>query len=542
MSHDQKVSYKFNEEGGNNLKPEFVYSLIEIRQLLANSCKLPYIFFPNEDDEVYGLTDENPKKHIVRNDCIFNELNKNINFTSDGTLTFRSNPSVDSLTDPIKCTYYKHSGLSEQPFEIEKDTPVKVPYYNFAFSCVRNGIVEFLKPFVNFAKIPKNFPGESIAVMFLPSINHKLFMKKMPKSKKFMKDNQFDFAQIMSKKEPRPLQDLLLQLGVTSEKNVFQIAKEHNFTTFFSGPQQIRDLIDVDFDTTDHRNFISQFLIDDRLCLKDGRKLVNDQLEKMSAFLTSTSDNKVFSALFLDEYGTPKSSIDSELSEMFVMLNYSKIFENTTLIVTSYDLSDKDVSHENDKYPLFAVRFSDKFMTAYKDKLYFLRMNFHRLLSSLHFNHMLNELINPNAEGLTSSPFVVQPTWRNCVSEGISEYSCICMNMNLSSEYPDKSEKDFIETLRARFTSEVKKRKCVKAFRIEDYNFFYDYSLNTSKEVRGVELTGFVDIKGLSGEKTMMLKKMFTFKKNFESFQSFDTARVIVGHEVNIGIASMCDL
>ncbi|EGT55210.1 hypothetical protein CAEBREN_32359, partial [Caenorhabditis brenneri] len=420
----------------------FPSSMILMCSLLSKFVKLLANSF-------YGLTDENPKKHIVRNDCIFNELNKNINFTSDGTLTFRSKPSVDSLTDPIKCTYYKHSGLSEQPFE--KDTPVKVPYYNFAFSCVRNGIVEFLKPFVNFAKIPKNFPGESIAVMFLPSINHKLFMKKMPKSKKFMKDNQFDFAQIMSKKEPRPLQDLLLQLGITSEKNVFQIAKEHNFTTFFSGPQQIRDLINVDFDTTDHRNFISQFLIDDRLCLKDGRKLVNDQLEKMSAFLTSTSDNKVFSALFLDEYGTPKSSIDSELNEMFVMLNHSKIFENTTLIVTSYDLSDK-------------------------------------LLSSLHFNHMLNELINPNAKDLTSSPFVVQPTWRNCVSEGISEYSCICMNMNLSSEYPEKSEKDFIETLRARFTNEVKKRKCVKAFRIEDYNFFYDYSLNTSKEVRGVEL------------------------------------------------------
>uniref|UniRef100_A0A1I7TS68 DUF3883 domain-containing protein n=2 Tax=Caenorhabditis tropicalis TaxID=1561998 RepID=A0A1I7TS68_9PELO len=302
-------------------------------------------------------------------------------------------------------------------------------------------------------------------------------MKKMSKSKQFMRDNQFDFAQIMNKKEPRPLQDLLLQLGISNEKNVFQKAKEHNFTTFFSGPKQIRDLIETDFDTTDHQNFISQFLIDDNLCLKDGRKLVNDQLEKMSAFLTSTSDKKVFSTLFLDEYGSPKSSIDHDF----------------------------------------------------------------RLLSSLHFNYLLNELIDQNVN-LTGSPFIVQPTWRNCVSEGISQYSCICMNMNLTSGYPKESEKDFVETLNIRFTNEVKKHKCVKSFETEDYQFFYDYALNTSKEIRGVELTGFVNITGFTGEKRLMLKKMFTFKKNFESFRSFDTARVIVGHEVNIGIASLCDL
>ncbi|KAF1749975.1 hypothetical protein GCK72_016520 [Caenorhabditis remanei] len=441
---------------------------------------------------------------------------------------FRWNPHV-----PIQTKYRLTHGF----YQIQKDTPVKVSFYNFAFSCVRNGIVEFLKPFVNFAMIPNNPHPESIAVIFLPSINHKLFMKKMAQSKKFMKDNQFNFAQIMNKKEPKPLNDLLLQLGINSEtQNVFRKAKEFNFTTFFSGPQQIRDLIEADFDTTDHRNFISQFLIDGNFCLKDGRKLVNDQLEKMSAFLSSTSNSKVFSTLFLDDYGTHKSSIDHDLSEMLTTLNHSRIFENTTLIVTSYDLSDKDVTNENDKYPLFAVRLSDKFMKTYSGKHYFMKMNFNRLLSSLHFNNMLIELINPN-EKLNSTPFIVQPTWRNCVSEGISEFSCICMNMNLSSGYPEDSEKHFVSTLREKFTKEVKRHKCVKSFEIEDYNFFYDYSINTKNEIRGVELTGFVNITGLSGEKRLMLKKMFTFKRNFESFQSFDTARVIVGHEVNIGIA-----
>lgn len=269
ISRDSKPKVEFDKQGGLNLKPEFVYSLIDVRKLLTNACKLPYIFFPNEDDEIYGLLEE--AKNPVRSDCVLHEMNKNINLSSDGSLLFKSKPSVDSPTDPIKCTYYKHSGLSEQSFEIQKDTPVKVPFYNFAFSCVRNGIVEFLKPFVNFAMIPKHLNGESVAVIFLPSISHKLFMKKMPKSKKLMRENQFRFAQMMTKKEPIPRNDLFLQLGLTETENVFQKAKEHNFTTFFSGPQLIRDLINLDFDTVDHKNFLSQFLVDGNFCLKDGR-------------------------------------------------------------------------------------------------------------------------------------------------------------------------------------------------------------------------------------------------------------------------------
>ncbi|CAO4379608.1 unnamed protein product [Caenorhabditis nigoni] len=532
ISRQSRIDKEFDKEGGLNLKPEFVYSLIEIRELLTNACKLPYIFFPNEDDEVYELLDENRKPV---SDCIFNELNKSVNLTSDGTLIFKSKPNVDSSTDPI-------NGTSDQSFEVTRDVPVKVPFYNFALSCIRNGIVEFLKPFVNFALIPKQTEGESIAVIFLPTMNHKLFMKKMPKSKNFMRNNKFEFAQIMNKKEPKPLNDLLLQLGLNPEtQNVFHKAKEHKFTTFFSGPKLIRDLIEPDFDTTDHQNFIQQFLVDERSCLKDGRNLLSDQLEKMSAFLTSTSDSKIFSTLFLDDYGPHKSSIDQELSEMFNSLNDSKIFENTTLIVTSYGLSEKDVETENEKNPLFAVRLSEKFMKNYQEKHYFMKMNFNRLLSSLNFDSMLIELIDPNAV-ITTSPFKVQPTWRNCASEGISATSCVCMNMNLKSNYPEESENNFLNQLRARFAKEVKSKKCVRSFVIEDYSFFYDYALNTKKELRGVELTGFANITGFSGEKTLMLKKMFTFKKDFESFQSFDTARVIVAYEVNIGIASMCDL
>ncbi|UMM35230.1 hypothetical protein L5515_007956 [Caenorhabditis briggsae] len=429
-----RTNNEFDKEGGLNLKPDFVYSLIEIRELLTNACKIPYIFFPNEDDEVYELLDENKKP-------------------------------------------------------VTKDVPVKVPFYNFAFSCVQNEIVKFLKPFVNFALIPK--------------------------------------------KEPKPLNDLLLQLGLNSEtQNVFDKAKEHKFTTFFSGPKLIRDLIDPDFDTTDHQNFIQQFLVDERSCLKDGRNLLSDQLEKMNAFLTSTSDSKTFSTLFLDDYGPHKSSIDHELTEMLNSLNDSKIFENTTLIVTSYGLSEKDVETENEKNPLFAVRLSDKFMKNYQEKHYFMKMN---------FNSMLIELMDPYAV-ISTTPFKVQPTWRNCASEGISAISCVCMNMNLKSEYPEESEKNFLNQLRSKFGKEVNSKKCVRSFETEDYSFFYDYALNTKKELRGVELTGFANITGFSGEKTLMLKKMFTFKKDFESFQSFDTARVIVAYEVNIGIASMCDL
>lgn len=71
--------------------------------------------------------------------------------------------------------------------------------------------------------------------------------------------------------EPNSMQDLLLQLGISNKINMFRKAKQNNFTTFFSGPQQIRYMIDVDYDTLDHQNFITQFLIDGNLCLKNGK-------------------------------------------------------------------------------------------------------------------------------------------------------------------------------------------------------------------------------------------------------------------------------
>ncbi|CAA98454.2 ATPase_AAA_core domain-containing protein [Caenorhabditis elegans] len=536
MSHFSIEIKEFDKDGGIKYKPEFVYSLVETRELLTNVCKLPYIFFPNEDEDVFGLTPDKSKQHIVRGECKINELNEKVDLSSDGYLTLRSKNTNDLPSD-IRCTFYKNSGPNEHPIKVEKNVPVKVPFYNFAFACERNGIVEFLKPFVNFASIPKKSNGGSIAIIFLPAINHKLFMKKMPLSKHFMQDNQFRFAQFMSKNEPNSMQDLLLQLGISNKINMFRKAKQNNFTTFFSGPQQIRYMIDVDYDTLDHQNFITQFLIDGNLCLKNGKKLVNDQLEKIGAFLTSTADSKVFSAMFIDEYDEyRRQSIDQDLKKMLDLLKESNIFENTTLIITSYDLSTKDIENENDKYPMFAFRPSNQFIENNNQKLYFMNMNFNRLLSSTNFNQMLVELINPK-EKSSKSVFIAQPTSRNCTSEGISENICLCMNMSTSSGYPEKGEKNFLQTLRTRFTQEVKTHKCVRSFELEDYKIFYEYSIGTSKEVRGVELTGFVNIISSRGKKTLLLKKMFTFKPEFASFNSFDTARVVVGYEVNIGIA-----
>lgn len=129
-------------------------------------------------------------------------------------------------------------------------------------------------------------PGESVAVILLPSINHMLFTKKIIRTKTVMQKNGFKFAQMLNmvtfdienmfliirfQKETKPFLDLLLELGISSEISVFQQAKKHNFTTFFSGPQQIRELIDVDYDTMEHRNYISNNLIDENFCLQDGR-------------------------------------------------------------------------------------------------------------------------------------------------------------------------------------------------------------------------------------------------------------------------------
>ncbi|CAO4379684.1 unnamed protein product [Caenorhabditis nigoni] len=292
---------------GPSYQFEYAYSMQDTRTLLANHCKFPFIFFANYDveDGVYEIDPED--------DCVPHELNEYVNLSTKSVLTFRSKVETNSSLKPIRCTYYKHSGVSERYFEIQPDVPVQIPHFNFAFSCKRDGIVEFVKPFVNFAAIPKEVPGDSVAVIFLPSIHHLLFTKKMTRTKTLMKQNEFVFAQMMNMKQEKPFLDLLLQLGVSSDMSVFQKAKKQNFTTFFSGPQQIRDLIDVDYDTTDHRKFISDYLIEENLCLEDGRKLMDDQLENIESFLESTSGFKFFSALFLDDYGSQRSLIDYDL-------------------------------------------------------------------------------------------------------------------------------------------------------------------------------------------------------------------------------------
>uniref|UniRef100_A0A8R1HN75 Uncharacterized protein n=1 Tax=Caenorhabditis japonica TaxID=281687 RepID=A0A8R1HN75_CAEJA len=231
-------------------------------------------------------------------------------------------------------------------------------------------------------------------------------------------------------KEARPLQDLLLQLGSSNKLNVFQKAKQQNFTTFFSGPQQIRDLFEVDYDTTTHRNFVFQDLIDDKKCLEDGRRFVDDQLERFKGFLTATKGFKFFSTIFLDDYGVRKKAIDLDLNETLTNLESNGIFQNTTLIITSYNLSDKELTgaDEDDKNPFLAVRLSDEWKKRYPQKFDFLNMNFNRLVLSSNTYELIMNLLEPNSTSSESPWFTALSIFRTCSDLGISKNTCLCMN------------------------------------------------------------------------------------------------------------------
>ncbi|EGT48539.1 hypothetical protein CAEBREN_28083 [Caenorhabditis brenneri] len=303
-------------------------------------------------------------------------------------------------------------------------------------------------------------------------------------------------------KEPTPFLDLLLQLGISSETSVFQKAKKQNFTTFFSGPQQIRDLIDVDYDTTDHRNFISDYLIDKNLCLEDGRvcsilnvlmsnlifkKLMDDQLEKMELFLETTNDSKFFSVLFLDDYGSQKSLIDYDFSELLTRLNQKGIFESTTLIITSYDLSINEMTDKNSRNPLFAVRLSDNLMKSQPTELYFLHLNFYRFLSTSHSYQLIMNLLEPKTKN-DLSPFTLKSTSRNCMSEGIPDNMCLCMKPINEPNFPEPSKRKFPESLRKEFAKEIQKYKCVQSFEVNNSTEFFEYDSERGKII-ALELT-----------------------------------------------------
>ncbi|CAI2354392.1 unnamed protein product [Caenorhabditis sp. 36 PRJEB53466] len=522
---------KFNPLEHAVYKPEFAYSVQDTRELLTNACKLPYIFLSN-DDVADGRDD-------FRNDCMPKSLSKYINFSSNGVLTLKLKQKMGAMEQRkivFGCSYYKHSGVSNISFEIEDGKPLKVPFYNFAVTCKKDGIVEYLKPLVNFAVIPKEFPGDSVAILFLPSMNHKFFMKSMVKSKKALLDNRFLFAKMMTMKDTKPFQDLLLQLGIPKEESVFQKAKQMNFTTFFSGPRQIRDLIETDYDTMDHRNFIFQFLIDDNQCLEDGRKFVDDQLERVQHFLSTTNGSKFFSTMFLDDYGQRKRAIDYDLSEVIRSLEREGVFKNTTLIITSYDLSEKELSKEDEKNPLFAVKLSEAFVSLYPRSEGILNMNFNRLMTSPHVSDLILNLLDPNATALLSPLSRVQPTLSSCQTFQIPESLCPCMTSNNASEYPSAAEEEFLTEVRGRFLKEIRNSTCLISAKLNNEPIFYKYLSTTKGDVRVVELSAQVITNGTLGKRNVPVKKTFVFEPMFKSFRSFDTARVIINYGVNVGI------
>ncbi|ULT89556.1 hypothetical protein L3Y34_008173 [Caenorhabditis briggsae] len=524
----------FNPMVGPSYPFEYAYSMQDTRTLLANHCKFPFIFFANYDveDGVYEIDPED--------DCVPHELNEYVHLSTKGVLTFRSKVETNSTLKSIRCTYYKHSGVSERYFEILPDVPVQIPHYNFAFSCKKDGIVEFVKPFVNFAAIPKEVPGESVAVIFLPSIHHLLFTKKMTRTKNLMKQNEFVFAQMMNMKQEKPFLDLLLQLGISSDMSVFQKATKQNFTTFFSGPQQIRDLIDVDYDTTDHRKLISDYLIDENLCLEDGRKLMDDQLENIESFLESTSGFKFFSALFLDDYGSQRSLIDYDLSEMISRLSQKGIFKSTTLIVTSYDSSVKEPMDLNSKNPLFAIRVSDNLRPSLPAEQYYFHLNSYRLLTTANSYNLIMNMLEPKTT-LDLSPLTLQSTTGSCQTAGISEKMCLCMKSIATPTFPESIRDGYLEKLQKEFGEEIQKYKCVKSHEIQNVTEFFEYDDDRGKLIV-LELTGQASIIGMNQTQfDVPLKKTFVYDSVLKYFREFDYARMLIGpYGVTNIIPSIC--
>ncbi|CAA96646.3 uncharacterized protein CELE_F32G8.2 [Caenorhabditis elegans] len=525
----------YNTNVGFEKKYEYAYTMQDTREQLGNFCKFPFLFFANYDveDGIYNVDPED--------DCVPDELNKYVNFSTTSVLTYRPQPITNLSLEPIRCAYQTNNGLSKQFFEIEPNVPIQIPHYNFLVSCKRNEKEVFVKPFVNFGVIPKEVPGESVAVILLPSINHMLFTKKIIRTKTVMQKNGFKFAQMLNMKETKPFLDLLLELGISSEISVFQQAKKHNFTTFFSGPQQIRELIDVDYDTMEHRNYISNNLIDENFCLQDGRKLMDDQLENMELFLESTSESKFFALMFLDDYGSQKSLIDFDLSNMFTRLQQKGIFKSTTFIVTTYNLSAKEVTDEQSKNPFFAVRLSDTLMKSHKTESHFLHLNFHRLLTTSNSYHLIMNLLDPKTS-FNLSPFSLQSTTRSCQSENLSDEICLCMKPIPVPDFINPVNINFMQKLEKEFGKEIKMYKCVQSFEMGNQTAFFEYD-NSKGKIRIVELSAKARVLGKRRNIIdVPLKKTFIYDVVLETFREFDYARIIRGHEVQIPIVSICVL
>ncbi|CAB3396867.1 unnamed protein product [Caenorhabditis bovis] len=526
-------------------EPDVVYTPLDIRNLLANKCKLPYIFLGNEDVE-RGIP------FRLRSTCR-SRFDDVVQLNENGIIQMMPGQSKYLRPFNISCYY-------QEIFDVEMNRPLMnhlgeahlidvrnnsntiVQFQNFAVSCTKRGEVVYFKPFINFPPKGEASPSKkSIAILLLPNLHHKLFMKTMTKSKKLIANNQFSIFKAAFQNEPMMNDNWKAHFGLNKGLNLLKIAKEHNFETFLSGVDEIRRQLKHDFtrDSSVYKNFVKQFYTADdteETCRHDGKAMIEDDIEIFERYVTSVKQSDSLSLFFVDASILQLYSIDNALYWALQKLNDKKVFQHTDVVIMSYNNSEGENVDQDAANNFLAIRLSDERISNFPESRNKLEINSNRLISNMHVNALLANLITENiGDSIKFSPIQTLLSANSvCSDVDIDSKHCFCTEILPSSQYSENATSEFLEHVEDALTREIQSTPCVKLLNIDKTPTFFRFSDPKKGDFEAVELIAHIE------RSTDMMKfdvrKTFKYYKFFEGFHEYDAARAIMPDGTNIAI------
>ncbi|CAI5453057.1 unnamed protein product [Caenorhabditis angaria] len=179
-------------------KPQYtkVYTHRDIVEMMANSCKIPYIFLDSSDVGDYHAYD-------FKSQCSKKKDELLVIQHMNGQIQLQDTANEFLGTEDFDC-YYQKMGDEGTLTELTMFTNYTIPFARFEVICKNYDNIIYRKPFQNLALIigDEEEPWEnntcSITTLHIPRMSYKIFSRTFTESNTFMKRNFLFFKLLFS--------------------------------------------------------------------------------------------------------------------------------------------------------------------------------------------------------------------------------------------------------------------------------------------------------------------------------------------------------
>ncbi|CAJ0602677.1 unnamed protein product [Cylicocyclus nassatus] len=387
----------------------------------------------------------------------------------------------------IRCTYQPISNVSfvlGTPKEIEFNQPTQIYHDQFVVRCrnissPQNVIYE--RAFINVpypsgpAKQPKfvksNWEYPSLALLIFDSVSLNQFKATMPRTWKFLVDNDFVAMNMYNEVTHDINSNILSILKGGEEKQseetfLWDVMKERQCKTYLS--EEIGDFpsvlgnmsLDVEHDLRPFHAYAHA--TSEGVCTKDGHVGAQENIKFWRKALLHSKNRCHFSmhhmrALTRDPELLPL--LDQELRESLEALKANGLFEDTVFALLSGTgnpprLKDQlFTSRVEERTPLFTIKLPEKFLRKHYHSRASLQSNANRLVATKDIGITLMDIAsgspltfvsyNLKNEPLNGTSLLTYaiPTYRSCDDANVPPHMCLCMDDKalLTEDYSSNS-------------------------------------------------------------------------------------------------------